>query len=634
MAHVLRRASLAAAAGGGAWCTYRYQTDEGVRRAVQLYSYIGPVVGLYRAVELKHALMKPPEADAEAEWRSMDKKYAARVVRTLEDLQGMYTKYGQIASGMNNTFSAPWIEELRKLEDRVPPRPPDVVRRTIEGATGKPLADTFSSFEEEPLGSASIGQVHRATLACDGSEVAVKVQYPEAKEFFRNDMATIKGFFKAVKATEHLVTLGELERQFELEFDYRQEARNLMEVGANMRRHGFAPREVVVPLPRMELCAEKLLVMQLVPGCKLLDGLRKYGAVVAAREGKTLEQFETEQRRRIETEGVPARYDGPSAAQIGKYLRLLRLRDGLLNVMAFGYVPHPHPSSPPSPPAAARAPTPRRYNSTVGWALGRLAYRSTEMPPNAPRLMDTLMRVHGVQATHAPAAPVGDTVLTCVRCAPQLLVDGVFNADTHAGNFLMMPDDRIALIDYGATKRLEEGERLTACCLYAALARGDTEMLYNLALAGGYVSPATRRGDHKLASEVVVKLMRFGNDTMGRDLMGARRPPGRSPRLLGASHPVARSAGELNAAQFMDELKRLDPYEEVADNLVMVGFMSFRMRVVGLALNHPVVCSDWWGEIGERELARAGMPYHTWDIDRMRSLNEGHLRMATTEVRH
>ena len=223
-----------------------------MRRAAQLYSYIGPVVALYRAVELKQRLISTPEAEAEAEWRSMDKKYAAQVVRTLEDLQGMYTKYGQIASGMNNTFSPIWIEELRKLEDRVPPRPSDVVRRTVEDATGRPLADTFSSFDEEPLGSASIGQVHRATLACDGSEVAVKVQYPEAKDFFRNDMATIKGFFKAIRATEHLVTLGELERQFELEFDYRQEAKNLLEVAANMRKHGFSPREVVVPQPRME----------------------------------------------------------------------------------------------------------------------------------------------------------------------------------------------------------------------------------------------------------------------------------------------------------------------------------------------------------------------------------------------
>eukprot|EP00965_Chrysotila_dentata_P000622 19867-Pleurochrysis_carterae.AAC.1 len=63
--------------------------------------------------------------------------------------------------------------------------------------------------------------------------------------------------------------------------------------------------------------------------------------------------------------------------------------------------------------------------------------------------MDTLMRVHGTQ----------------------LLVDGVFNADTHAGNFLLMPDDRVALIDYGATKRLSTQERLSACYLYAALRR-------------------------------------------------------------------------------------------------------------------------------------------------------------------
>ena len=52
-----------------------------------------------------------------------------------------------------------------------------------------------------------------------------------------------------------------------------------------------------------------------------------------------------------------------------------------------------------------------------------------------------------------------------------------------------------------------------------------------------------------------------------------------------------------------------DPYTEIADNLVLVGFMSFRLRIVGLALNHPVVCSDWWGAIGERELAKAGVPY-------------------------
>ena len=98
---------------------------------------------------------------------------------------------------------------------------------------------------------------------------------------------------------------------------------------------------------------------------------------------------------------------------------------------------------------------------------------------------------------------------------------------------------------------------------------------------------------------------RFGNDTMGHDLLG-----------------------DKNVAQFMDYLKAEDPYDEVADNLIMAGFMSFRIRIVGLALNHPVVCSDWWGEIAERELERAGMPYESWTLESMRKLNDGTLSMA------
>ena len=99
-----------------------------------------------------------------------------------------------------------------------------------------------------------------------------------------------------------------------------------------MRRHGFLPREVVVPSPRPELCSERLLVMDLVPGCKLLDGLRKYGALVAAKEGLSLEAFEAKMRAKIEEEGVPPRYDGPSARQIERYLRLAHAADGLINV--------------------------------------------------------------------------------------------------------------------------------------------------------------------------------------------------------------------------------------------------------------------------------------------------------------
>ena len=69
-------------------------------------------------VEAKQALWPGSAEAAEAEWRALDRRYAAPVVRQLETLQGMYTKYGQIGAGLTNTFSNTWIEELRKLEDQ------------------------------------------------------------------------------------------------------------------------------------------------------------------------------------------------------------------------------------------------------------------------------------------------------------------------------------------------------------------------------------------------------------------------------------------------------------------------------------------------------------------------------------
>eukprot|EP00965_Chrysotila_dentata_P035571 1183752-Pleurochrysis_carterae.AAC.2 len=80
--------------------------------------------------------------------------------------------------------------------------------------------------------------------------------------------------------------------------------------------------------------------------------------------------------------------------------------------------------------------------------------------------------------------------------------------------------------------------------------------------------------------------------------------------------------------QFVDHLKAEDPYEEVADNLVLASFMSIRMRIVGMALNHPVVCSDWWGEIAEQELRAAGVPYEDWTPELMAQMNDGVVRVV------
>jgi aarF domain-containing kinase len=353
----------------------------------------------------------------------------------------MYCKYGQTAAGFTNTLGDAWIYELRKLEDQVPPRPLESVIQTIQQETNGRLYEIFESIDEMPLGSASIGQVHRAvlkeTIISDHEqsssssssslsprrEVAIKVQYPEAQALFRDDMKTIRSICE-VFAPEQIVMLNALEKQNAHELDYNEEAHNLQIVRSNMIHHGFQPREVIVPRPVPQLTTSRMLVMELLPGVKLMDGIHEYYHEWAVANGTTLWELQQEARQRIEQEGIPAKYDGLSAWQVGLYRKYLRLQDCIVNSgLAL-------------------------YNWTIGsWIFQRtVPYHHSTLPPNTPRIVDILMRVHGYQ----------------------LFADGFFNADPHGGNFMLLPDGRIGLIDFGATKKLTKNERLSACLLYAA----------------------------------------------------------------------------------------------------------------------------------------------------------------------
>jgi len=532
-------------AGGLGGTSYLYATDEGMKRSVQAYTTFAPVIIHYRATELKD---KYAIAVSDEEWEALDEKYAQPTVEKLGRLQGMYSKYGQTAAGLSNTLGDAWIRELRTLENEIPPRPLQVVQQTIEEETKKPLEETFSEFQAKPMGSASIGQVHKATLRSTGEQVAVKVQYPEAQVLFTKDIHAIR-FLCEWFAPEQVCTLEALENQNKAELDYTNEAQNLQDIGDNMKKHGFQPSECLVPQPFPEFTTKRMLVMELLPGPKLIDGMRKYYAEYAKKQGTTLKRMETQMKRKMEKEGIPDRYDGPSASQIASYQRLMKFRDGLVNTLVIGSYNN------------LVAPIVKLFKWNKPDADGKVDYLRTSIPPNTPRIIDTLMRVHGTQ----------------------LLVDGLFNADPHGGNFLLLPDGRIGLIDYGATKRLSENERISVCVMFAALQRKDKAKLFEMAKMGGYKSK-------HMNSDVYYKLIQFGFDTWGKEVTGGK-----------------------NVQQFMDDLKEKDSYYETPDNFVLASFMSVRLRALTLGMNHPVKCSDYWGEIAERELNRLGLPYETWD---------------------
>ena len=101
------------------------------------------------------------------------------------------------------------------------------VHAMIQEQLGKSVNELFTSFDDKPIGSASIGQVHRATLA-DGRDVVVKVQYPEVRHLFESDFTQLVGacyFWRP----EALGEMREFRRQFMCEFDFRREARAALE---------------------------------------------------------------------------------------------------------------------------------------------------------------------------------------------------------------------------------------------------------------------------------------------------------------------------------------------------------------------------------------------------------------------
>jgi len=492
-----------------------------------MYSAFAPVVLHYRFLEARHALAPPSsEAQGAAEWEDLHDRYSPRVIEAMRGLQGYYVKVGQSLAGRTDTLPPQYTERLRGLEDQCPARPASEVRGIIERSLRRPLGEVFSSFEERPLGTASIGQVHRARLRRSGAEVAVKVMDPRAEGLFRSDMRTAKGFCRLF-APEQLIILDEIERQFLTEFDYRKEAEHLRVVRDNMRPF---KRLVKVPDVHESVCTREVLVMEYLPGRKLVEAIREQGEAYAQRQGRTFRDLEREMHERVKREGLPPPYSGPPAWQIDAYRWALRARDACLN--------------------GGRA-----VANMLGWPLGwRFEYARSEAPLNAARTMDVLMRVMG----------------------HQVLRDGYFNADPHAGNFLLLPDGRIGLIDFGQVKQLTDAQRLRLCAMYKCLATGDRETLRQIAIENGYRSK-------RMDAEVMWRMTRFGLDQDGPDVTGGK-----------------------NVQQFMDEQYARDPWEKTDDTIIMPVRVSFMLRGVGLSMGHPVSTVHYWWPVARAVLREQG----------------------------
>jgi ubiquinone biosynthesis protein len=192
----------------------------------------------------------------------------------VEDLKNMgptYIKMGQLLSTRPDLLPEAYLKALATLQDDVPAIPYEQVHHIVEEEIGTRISKAFESFDEKPLASASIGQVHKATLR-SGQPVAVKIQRPGIKKQFLSDLDTLKEL--AEMAVKHSVTaqkyafddvLVELRRILLQELDYHREAQNLISLGNNLKEF----KDLIVPQPILDYSSGKVLTMEYIEGRKI-----------------------------------------------------------------------------------------------------------------------------------------------------------------------------------------------------------------------------------------------------------------------------------------------------------------------------------------------------------------------------
>lgn len=199
------------------------------------------------------------------------RKQAIWIRETLLELGPTFIKAGQLFSTRSDLFPAEYVEELTKLQDRVPAFSFDLVERIIEQDFGRAIPELFQSFDPIPLAAASLGQVHKAQLH-NGGEVVAKVQRPGLKKLFDIDLKILKGIAQYFQrhpkwgpGRDWIGIYGECSRILYEEIDYLNEGRN-----ADLFRRNF--REVDwVEVPRVfwRYSSPQVLTLSYKPGIKI-----------------------------------------------------------------------------------------------------------------------------------------------------------------------------------------------------------------------------------------------------------------------------------------------------------------------------------------------------------------------------
>ncbi len=198
---------------------------------------------------------------------------AVRIRRALEDLGPIFVKFGQILSTRRDLLPDDIAEELARLQDRVPPFPGNEARHIVEQAYGASLEDKFLSFDETPLASASIAQVHAARLL-DAKDVVVKVVRPGIERAIRRDVGLLyivaglaERYWRDGRRLRPREVVAEYEKTILDELDLLREA-----ASASQLRRNFADSDLLyVPEVYWPYTRHDVMVMERIDGIPISD---------------------------------------------------------------------------------------------------------------------------------------------------------------------------------------------------------------------------------------------------------------------------------------------------------------------------------------------------------------------------
>ncbi|KAF5726315.1 putative Ubiquinone biosynthesis protein coq-8 [Tripterygium wilfordii] len=263
------------------------------RRRVKVFTLAVIIYLDYKAVQQREKWTN--KSKRSALWEKAHERNAKRVLSLMIELEGLWVKLGQYLSTRADVLPHAYVSLLKQLQDSLPPRPLQEVCQTIESELGEPLDDLFSYFDKNPLATASIAQVHRATLK-SGKEVVVKVQHEGIKTIILEDLKNAKSIVDWIAWAEPQYDfnpmINEWCKEAPKELDFNTEAENTRTVYRNLHckdKHEMMEpaNQVDVLMPEVIQSTEKVLILEYMDGIRLNDS-------------KSLEEFSINKQKVVE----------------------------------------------------------------------------------------------------------------------------------------------------------------------------------------------------------------------------------------------------------------------------------------------------------------------------------------------